>query len=107
MKNFQVSVVTEESPITDDKTLQLHLSIDMLDMGSRSARFWGGFGMGAQMFRIVVSLKSKDGYLWSFKHERHSMSTSSYEKCLTDEMENFCGDVVEVMQGFRSHSVKR
>lgn len=99
VKGLEVVIANESNSITDPKALYLNLSIDMLDMGSRAARFWAGFGAGAQRFRIEVSLQNTDGYIWNFRHERHSANSKTYKGCLTSEMSNFGEDIIKVLRG--------
>ncbi len=79
--------------------LSLELTVEKLDMGSRAARFWGGFGAGAQRFKISVVVRDASGKnMFNFTHERHSTNVMSYEKCLLTEMENFAKDIVCVFK---------
>lgn len=92
-------VINDGSQQIGANELSLELKVDKLDMGSRAARFWGGFGAGAQRFKISVVVRDASGKnLFNFTHERHSTNVMTYEKCLLTEMENFAKDIVYVFK---------
>lgn len=92
VKNF------DELSMKDNSVLFVP-KFDYVDMGSRAARAWVGFGAGAQTMRISGYVIDNTGkFYFNFWHQRKTSSSKKYQRAVNDELDNLSRDIANVFE---------
>lgn len=97
MNIFQVKNFDELS--MKDNSVLFVPKFDHVDMGSRAARAWVGFGAGAQTMRISgYAIDNTGKFYFNFWHQRKTSSSKRYQSAVNDELDNLSRDIANVFE---------
>lgn len=80
-------------------SLLLVPKFDKVDMGSRAARVWVGFGAGAQKMRVSGYVVDNEGrFYYNFWHQRVSTKSKKYDRMVENTMEVLSEDFILIFE---------
>lgn len=85
-----------------DNSLLFVPKFDYVDMGSRAARAWVGFGAGAQTMRVSgYAIDNTGKFYFNFWHQRKTSNSKKYQKAVNDELDNLSKDIANIFAKIR------
>lgn len=100
-KKVKVMLVDSMPENLEANDLVMSIKYVEFDLGSRSARVWGGFGAGSAKSTLDITVKDAEGNMVFEAQQRHlsggnPFADLKYHKVLEDMHKNFVKDIVNI-----------
>lgn len=100
-KKVKVMLVDSMPENLEANDLVMSIKYVEFDLGSRSARVWGGFGAGSAKTTLDITVKDAEGNMVFEAQQRHlaggnPFADMRYHKVLEDMHKNFVKDIVNI-----------